>query len=709
MERANSEAAIFLKILAMNLSAYREALGPDSKNVESSIRERLTRMRISNEAPELHVIDLIYFLNQERVRGILQVSVEAASESARKEHLTIGEIPPGLEILSSGVQPFLVGRPWPEVETVRKTLRLPEVSAEKPLYLKEAVDELNRAMDAEDERKVTTGFKIGAGIALGVVGFLTGGPVGSVIGAAIGGMLGKRSSTESESEKKEDGPSQAGDGPPPRKPPPEGPEDGPEDPKRYLSGWTPGRVKLAADFILTVQVTGKQISSRPGAGSSGFPDFSGPIMINVHGMGMEFPDGNMKILDVPAKGDSAPVEFAVKATRQGVHPINITAWNSAAHIAGLTLQVAVAVLEVEGGHSFLPPGDITTIEYRQPEDGEYTLEVIYEQDNSRYRFQLRGGELGVLSPAYSKSLTGPYLANYQGMLEALNAQARNAYLLKPDLQYLWLRGLGTLLAETLMPPEIKDVLWSIRARICRLNILSEGDNMPWELLYLNPPGGGAGVFVAELAGVARWRYGPPPPALINVKPAYLVHPPNSPAYTIAETNNMMDLFPDARIIGEIKELLTLLMEGNFGMLHFSSHHQFRAADATGSYIPFGDERFDMVFMGNIAKNQYRKSSPLIFMNSCASAGTAPMYTEMSSWADRYLRSGAGGFVGSLWDITDKRAPEFAQAFYGELKNGATLDAAMKAGRSLIGARDAGDPTRLAYTLYGNPLAKLSIL
>ncbi len=470
--------------------------------------------------------------------------------------------------------------------------------------------------------------------------------------------------------------------------------------QRYLTAKTKQQVELGETFPLVIQVAGVKPSLEPGSSDTPFPPIAGKITISVHGSGVEFLDGSMHILDVPVSGDSSPLLFQLKATNSGRHRLEIMAWNSSAHVAGLTLYIEVDTIATD------LPIEKSEVNMRPPEKGEYTLEIIYERELNRYRFQLRGDTLGTLKPTYSQSLTGPNQTQYHNLLSSLNANARNLNGLNPADQYYWLRGLGTFMAQYLMPLEMHDALWELRDQINRMNILCDGDAMPWELLYITSPKGGDGYFLAEVAGVARWRYGPSAPYKLKIVHPVLVHPKGSPTHTANEINKLKVIFPKAQIVEDISELLKLLEKGNFGLLHFASHNNLTTDDASASNIPFGNSKFDLVFMGNIGHNKYKDASPLVFMNACTSAGRAPLFTEMSSWADRYLYSGAGSFVGSLWEIRDQSAPEFAYAFYEKLFGGSTLGEAMSAGRSAISANNPGDPTRLAYTLYGNPLAKI---
>ena len=69
-------------------------------------------------------------------------------------------------------------------------------------------------------------------------------------------------------------------------------------------------------------------------------------------------------------------------------------------------------------------------------------------------------------------------------------------------------------------------------------------------------------------------------------------------------------------------------------------------------------------------------------------------------------AGAGAFIGSLWAVSDGAAREFAEEFYGQLRAGFPLGEAVNRARR-VAAAQAGDPTWLAYTVYGNPRATVS--
>ncbi len=97
-----------------------------------------------------------------------------------------------------------------------------------------------------------------------------------------------------------------------------------------------------------------------------------------------------------------------------------------------------------------------------------------------------------------------------------------------------------------------------------------------------------------------------------------------------------------------------------------------------------------------------ESRPLVFLNACHTGETGFSLTGMGGWAERFVRAGASAFIGSLWEVNDVLAAEFAIKFYNELLTGQTLGDAFHAARTHIRTRDDANPTWLAYTLYADP-------
>jgi CHAT domain-containing protein len=96
----------------------------------------------------------------------------------------------------------------------------------------------------------------------------------------------------------------------------------------------------------------------------------------------------------------------------------------------------------------------------------------------------------------------------------------------------------------------------------------------------------------------------------------------------------------------------------------------------------------------------------VSLNACRTDGQAPLYTTIEGWAASFLRADAGAFIGSRWEVADISASAYAQEFYRAALGGHTLGEAAHKARDAI--RDSpGDPTWLAYSLYGDPAVTVS--
>ena len=80
--------------------------------------------------------------------------------------------------------------------------------------------------------------------------------------------------------------------------------------------------------------------------------------------------------------------------------------------------------------------------------------------------------------------------------------------------------------------------------------------------------------------------------------------------------------------------------------------------------------------------------------------------QLMGWARQFMGAGAGAFIGSLWAVRSSSAKTFAETFYrATVRDRMPLGAASLRARQAISG-DPGDPTWLAYTVYGNPSASI---
>ena len=226
--------------------------------------------------------------------------------------------------------------------------------------------------------------------------------------------------------------------------------------------------------------------------------------------------------------------------------------------------------------------------------------------------------------------------------------------------------------------------------------------MPWEMMYPTNDAGDDAGFLAEQFPIVRWIFGSAPTARLQCSHPFFVVPDDAPPIAEDELTALRCIMGEGQNINDLTPLLKLFDHAEFDSLHFACHNMFRVNSPTSSSIQLGSKRFVPTFL-----NKYNEHfhSPLIFMNACRSDGMAANYTWLAGWAKSFLVQGQDAFIGSLWEVRDSSASRFAETFYQALHSGIPLADAMKQARIAI-QNEPGDPTWLAYTLYGNPNAIL---
>lgn len=477
-------------------------------------------------------------------------------------------------------------------------------------------------------------------------------------------------------------------------------EDG--SPPRFLTGILPDRVPVDARISLLVQIT---LAAAQGASAALEPFPVSPsgttVTITVSAPALS-PLGDLEQdLTVPPNADSRLVRFGFIARPAGLHMVQVRAFIGGTFLGELALQISVepgAALE-EGRPRIAP---ITRL---SAEPGEVTLQV--SRTAGGYSFQL-------LSEALYPMVLIDRLAGDPGtVVEQIVAELRamskgQSQFSTSALVRKRLRSLGARLWTDVVPATIREQFWAQRDRIGQFTIASDLDTVPWELLYpvdLENEDG----FLVEQFPVVRRVYGQGRARVLRVnKGVGFIVPPRSPSSAMTEVTAVRSVFPPDMVyrgtqagLAEVLELLDAVPS----VLHFAGHNAF--TDQIGSLISLdgGPLRPDDLYPAK-QKRAFEDVSPLVFFNGCRTAGEIPGFTQMNGWAQEFMGAGAAAFIGSLWAVRSSSAMVFAQEFYRALvRDRQPLGVASQHARQVIAA-DEGDPTWLAYAVYGNPSATI---
>ena len=476
--------------------------------------------------------------------------------------------------------------------------------------------------------------------------------------------------------------------------------------QRFLQGRFPERVRLGEEVTLLVRL-GLQPGARLEAGLAplAVPEAGlDVVLLLVDSPGFTLRSPERQAVRVMPRQDSGWAAFELQATGDGVHTLRVEAFAGGTGLGGLAVQVSVdpgtptgPSVERSSPAAVTPPGQ-----------GEVSLLLSYDPDRQVYRYRLVDSGGYYSEEAATNRLLQPPGEAVEQLVAQLNTLARGQAAWDAATTRDWLQGQGIALWNSFIPQALQREFWQRRDRITQMTIVSDGDPVPWELLYPFAPGGQDAGFLVDQFPVARRRYGPRPPGRLQLAAADLVLSGDGLAAAPAEIAALDGLLrgrgTGSRVASATCRACCRPSSGAMsGCCTSAATTPLPAAPRMPRGSCSADQPFEPVFLEPHAG---RFASPLVFLNACRTDGQAPLYTTVEGWAASFLRAGAGAFIGSLWEVTDTSASTYAQEFYQAALGGHTL------GESARQARDAirdnpGDPTWLAYTLYGDPAATVS--
>ena len=160
-----------------------------------------------------------------------------------------------------------------------------------------------------------------------------------------------------------------------------------------------------------------------------------------------------------------------------------------------------------------------------------------------------------------------------------------------------------------------------------------------------------------------------------------------------------------RLPGDYDTFAGLVADLPDGLIHFSGHGRVQSASggADEYAILLSDGSLDLTTWRGLAAHR-SSGRALFFFNACDVGRASRVAGFVDGWAPAVLESGASGYIGGLWPLSDSGAYDFAATFYatleGELRrNPAYLADMLRSARARF--YQTGDPTYLAYGFYGD--------
>nr|WP_063856791.1 SCO5717 family growth-regulating ATPase [Streptomyces cyaneogriseus] len=495
--------------------------------------------------------------------------------------------------------------------------------------------------------------------------------------------------------------------PPDASPPSRGEDDGAAEPRRLVAELaaqtSPGReVPL---HVQIVRESGRAV--RDGERTVRLRSFSVPregarVLVTIHAPGLVAVGELQQEIHVMPGRDSAVLLFRLRASAPGLHHVTVRAFRGGTFLGEVSCQISVE----HGSVTRDGPQRQAALPSLAVDPGEVTLQVLKDEVTDAFSFQL------ISETFYAPEVLHFRAGDPRRATEQIYAQLRNAARSagsggEGEARRLRarLRNHGVQLWTSAVPQAVQQQFWDEADRITAFTVLGEHDIVPWELLYPLNEGRRDRGFLAEWLPVVRRVFGQDRVRAISLPGVAFVVPPGSPADAGEEVASLR-----ARLGGRVTDIgvlteraaLTALVEGGHaGLLHFACHNAFTGA---GSCVTMADGPFDPIDLASAAQlRTLRPHRPLVFFNACRSAGEIDWFGESLGWAPQFLNAGAGAFVGTLWPVRSRSALEFAEAFYDQLiTHGRPLGQASLAARRAMSDLHGGDPTWLAYAVYGSP-------
>ena len=179
----------------------------------------------------------------------------------------------------------------------------------------------------------------------------------------------------------------------------------------------------------------------------------------------------------------------------------------------------------------------------------------------------------------------------------------------------------------------------------------------------------------------------------------------------AQMPQVEDLTEDDVLFGKnAKEsaFIERLVSGVYDVIHFSGHAYFNEESPELSALILNDHAFTV----NDIKRKV-EGKPLVFLNACVSGVYQRVESDIGyigsftvGLASAFIIGGALASIGTLMNVTDSYASEFALAFYKNALSGEALGDSLKRSRQKLKDLYPDNLVWASYMLFGDPTIRL---
>jgi TPR repeat protein len=524
--------------------------------------------------------------------------------------------------------------------------------------------------------------------------------------------------------------------------------------ERYPNIEAPDTVHPAQEFAVQVSLTGEQLSPETrimsGQQENGKLVIPMPpgmtsidLEVNLTAPGMEFVGGsNIGQIELTAGQDSTVAQFHLRASTAGTtdKPARLMAtfWYNHGFLARVERDIRV-VPDVLGGAP-TAVSETTPAATDETHPVHKTLSPAAKSAGITLEPQMAAPDLTVIESRSDDTLHLTFVTRYASPVEAVlpKAAEMRAYIATklaelarhgrgvtvegeaPSAQQAedLARGFGADLYDRFTPPEFKQLYWQLRdagIELRSVQVLSDDPMLPWELMRPARTGGqDRQEFLGLTARVARWQLGttglPRPPQSLQVHKLIVIAPHYAGSMALdaaqqeADSLRSHDGFENVK--GDYSDVRALASNLPDGIVHFAGHGAVRD-EAGGPQFAILLEDSELAPATWKSLVNASRTHPFYFFNACEVGQARQAVGALDGWAPALLDTGASGYLGALWPVSDQVAGVFAANFYRILLENASAPVAEVVRQTRQRTfDDTHDPTALAYVLYADPFLEV---
>lgn len=461
-----------------------------------------------------------------------------------------------------------------------------------------------------------------------------------------------------------------------------------------------------------------------------------PVQVRVDAPQFEPLNEPLQELVVLPDRDSAPIVFDLRPRRVGHTAISFDFFQNGQPLRTVSVPVEITPASVPEGSEFVAAQPVRAEPDAMPPD--MVLRIAWDPADAQLVFELireGGAWWRSFSPVRINGDPAAHAAQLYARITTITAADSRHLSTRPELPRddadRQIRKLGQALWEEAVPPDLKLLYAQERDqwRNQSMLIFSDDPYLPWELLWPYDVEAGAwedeGPWCQRLY-LARWlrkddrgngnEMAPTQLAMRNLAilaPMYtqlnnlpFAQQERQTLLTLAQRYQLQNVGPADSTWSSV---IDFLENGGYDWLHFAAHGSFRpdAPDGDSALWLQEDRALSPQHLTGAAIRRYFvQHRPAFFFNACEVGRQGWALSRIGGWANRLVSAGAGLFVAPQWAVQDNSAAAFSQAFYGALLGGETVAAATRRAREA--ALSPGDPTWLAYSVYGHPNARVVV-